>query len=190
MIYSQPLCCSEIKLLVNNWQATFKADGPCEPLAHQQQSRHPKAYSTHENTYDIVWWMNHSLILQMLQLCYGIVILYFFCFEDLIFVNKMNSGQNLRANVTMISWSAHSPSVFFISRHKARKPSHQLRWRPQAVWFWWEPPLNPHVLRAKKKKQVVNHSELWCKGVCKEYAKEYDCNQWIRSAASRLHLVI
>lgn len=39
MIYTQPLSCSEIKLLGNNWQATFKAEGPCEPLATEQTSK-------------------------------------------------------------------------------------------------------------------------------------------------------
>lgn len=145
MIYNQTLCCLEIKLLVNCWQATMTADGPCEPLAQQQQSRaeqHPKACCTPRHTYDTVWWMGCSL--QSLQsYCHVVNVDLKIWFLSVL---------SAIVDVTMLLRSAHSPSVlFFFFRHKARKPSHQLRWRPEALWLWWAPLLNPHAVRAAKR---------------------------------------
>lgn len=41
--------------------------------------------------------------------------------------------------------------VFSLLRHKARKPSHQLRWRPQIMWLRWVRLSNTNTVGAVRK---------------------------------------
>lgn len=50
----------------------------------------------------------------------------------------------------MNMWWA-SLCMFFLLRHKARKPSHQLRWRPQIMWLRWVRLSNTNTVGAVRK---------------------------------------